>query len=101
MSTYAFDSERRIVCQVRSNGLARLATVDPQDGRLQNLDIPYTALGPFIQARAGKAFTIAGSPTQLPALIAVDLNSGRVEVIRRSGKVEVAPTYLSVPEAIE
>src|ERR1700682_4201817 len=101
MSTYAFESERRIVCQVRSNGLARLATVDPQDGRLQNLDTPYTALGPYVEARAGKAFTIAGSPTEMPALIAVDLNSGRVEVIRRSGDVSGPSTYLSVPEAIE
>jgi dipeptidyl aminopeptidase/acylaminoacyl peptidase len=101
MNTYAFESERRIVCQVRSNGLARLATVDPKDGRLQNLDTPFTALGPYVEARAGKAFTIAATPTQLPALIAVDLDSGRVEVIRRSGNVAVALSYLSVPEAIE
>jgi dipeptidyl aminopeptidase/acylaminoacyl peptidase len=101
MSTYAFESERRIVCQVRSNGLGRLATVDPGDGKLQYLDTPYTAFAGYIRARAGKAFTIAGSPTEMPALIAVDLNSGRVEVIRRSGNVPVAAAYLSVPEAIE
>ena len=101
MSTYAFESERRIVCQVRSNGLARLVAVDPQSKRLQNVDTPYTAFAPFIQSHAGKAFTIAGSPTQMPALVAVDLNSSRVDVIRRSGDVAVAPTYLSVPETIE
>jgi dipeptidyl aminopeptidase/acylaminoacyl peptidase len=101
MSTYAFESERRIVCQVRSNGLARLVTVDPQSKRLQNVDTPYTAFSPFIQARAGKAFTITGSPTQMPALVAIDLNSPRIEVIRRSGDVAVAPSYLSVPETIE
>jgi len=101
MSTYAFESEHRIVCQVRSNGLGRLVTVDPQDKRLQNVDTPYTAFAPFIQARAGKAFTIAGSPTQMPAVIAVDLKTGRVDVIRRSGEVAVAPGYLSIPAAIE
>ena len=101
MSTYAFESERRIVCQVRANGLATLATVDPQDGRLKNLDTPYTALAPSIQARAGKAFTIAGSPTAMPALIEVELDSGRVEVIRRSGNVPVPATFLSIPETIE
>ena len=101
MSTYAFESERRIVCQVRSNGLARLVTVDPHDKRVQDLETPYTALAPYIQARAGLAFTIAGSPTEMPALIAVDLNDGRVDVIRRSGEVPVASTYLSMPEAIE
>src|ERR1700736_827964 len=76
MNTYAFESERRIVCQVRSNGVARLVTVDSQDKRVQDLDTPYTAVAPFIRARAGKAFTIAGSPTQMPALIAVYLNTG-------------------------
>jgi dipeptidyl aminopeptidase/acylaminoacyl peptidase len=101
MCTFAFESARRIVCQVRSNGLARLVTVDPQDKRVQDLDTPYTAFAPYIQARAGKAFTIAGSPTQMPALIAVDLSDGRVDVIRRSGEVPVASTYLSMPEAIE
>ena len=101
MSTYAFESERRIVCQVRANGLGRLVTVDPQDKRVQDLATPYTAFAPYIQARAGKAFTIAGSPTEMPALIAVDLNDGRVDVIRRSGEVPVAPTYLSMPAAIE
>jgi dipeptidyl aminopeptidase/acylaminoacyl peptidase len=101
MTTYAFDSGRRIVCQVRSNGLARLATVDPHDGRLQYLDTAYTSLAPWIKAHAGKAFTIAGSPMQMPALITADLNSGRVDVIRRSGDVVVAPTYLSTPETIE
>jgi dipeptidyl aminopeptidase/acylaminoacyl peptidase len=101
MRTYAFESERRIVCQVRSNGLARLVTVDPQDKRVQNLDTPYTALVHYIQARAGKAYTIAGSPTQMPALVSVDLNSERIEVIRRSGDVAVDPSFLSLPEAIE
>ena len=101
MSTYAFESERRIVCQVRSNGLARLVTVDPHTKRLQNVDTPYTAFSPFIQAHAGQAYTIAGSPTQMPALVAVDLNTSRVEVIRRSGDVPVAPSYISVPETIE
>jgi dipeptidyl aminopeptidase/acylaminoacyl peptidase len=101
LSTYAFESERRIVCQVRLAGLARLAMVDPEQGRLQNLDTPYTAFSPYIRARAGKAFTIAGSPTQPPALIAVDLKTGQSEVLRRSGELTVDPTYLSVPDAIE
>jgi len=101
MSTYAFESERRVVCQVRSNGLARLVTVDPLDKRLQNVDTPYTAFSPYIQARAGKAFTIAASPIEPFSLVAVDLAAGRVEVLRRSADVPVDPAYLSVPETIE
>jgi dipeptidyl aminopeptidase/acylaminoacyl peptidase len=101
VSTYAFESERRIVCQVRSQGVARLATIDPQVGRLEPVDTPYTAFTASIQARAGRAFTIAGSPTEPMSVIAVDLESGKVEVLRRSADRVVDPTYISVPQEIE
>jgi dipeptidyl aminopeptidase/acylaminoacyl peptidase len=104
MSTYAFESESRIVCQVRAGGLARLATIDPERGQLDNLDnidTPYTAFMASIQALPGKAVTIAGGPTEPVQVIVADLVSGRVEVLRRSLEVPVDPTYLSIPETIE
>ena len=101
MSTYAFESERRIVCQVRSQGVTRLATIDPQAPRLKPVDMPFTAFSPYIQARAGSAYVIAGSPTDPMAVVAVNLESGRVDVLRRSAEHVVDPTYISVPEAIE
>jgi len=100
-STYAIASERRIVCQVRSEGVARLAVVEPDAGRLDGLATPYTAFMPYIAARAGRALSIAGSPTEPMSLIAVQLDTGQVEVLRRSAELAVDPTYISVPEAIE
>ena len=101
MSTYAFESERRIVCQVRSRGVTRLATLDPQVGRLDPVDTPYTAFSASIQARDGRAVTIAGSPTEPISVVAVDLDSGEVEVLRRSAERVIDSAYISVPEAIE
>ena len=101
MSTYAFESEERIVCQVRSGGVGRLASIDLGSGRLDNIDTPYTALMPWIQVSAGRAITIAGGPTEPMQLVAVDIGTGRSEVVRRSAEVPVDPTYLSIPEAIE
>src|SRR2546430_1280050 len=101
MSTYAFESERRIVCQVRSQGVTRLATVDLQAGGLEPVATPFTAFSPYIQARAGNAYTIAGSPTETMSVVAVNLETGIVEVLRRSAERLVDPTYISVPEAIE
>ena len=75
MSTYAFESERRIACQVRSQGVTRLATVDLQAGRREPVDTPFTAFSPYIQARAGKAYTIAGSPTETMSVVAVNLET--------------------------
>jgi dipeptidyl aminopeptidase/acylaminoacyl peptidase len=101
MSTYAFESERRIVCQVRSQGVAHLGTIDPQGGHLHTVHTPFTAFSPYIKARSGRVFTIAGSPTEPMSVIAVDLESGNVEVQRRSAERAVDPTYVSVPQAIE
>ncbi|HEY0491852.1 MAG TPA: S9 family peptidase [Candidatus Dormibacteraeota bacterium] len=101
MSTYAFDSEARIVCQVRSGGVSRLATIDTESGRLNAIETEYTAFAPSIRVSSGKAITIAGGPTEPLQLIAVDTGSGRVEVIRRSSELPVDPGYLSVPETLE
>jgi dipeptidyl aminopeptidase/acylaminoacyl peptidase len=101
MSTYAFESERRIVGQVRSQGVTRLATVDPEQGRLEPVDTPFTAFSASIQARSGRAYTIAGSPTEPMSVIAVNLETGRAEVLRPSAERVIDPTYVSVPEAIE
>jgi dipeptidyl aminopeptidase/acylaminoacyl peptidase len=101
MSTYAFQSEARIVCQVRSGGVARLASIDLQSGRLENIDTPYTAMMASIQVSAGKAMTIVGGPTEPMQLVAVDIGTGRAEVLKRSAEAPVDPTYLSIPEPIE
>jgi len=101
MSTYAFESERRIVCQIRSQGVVRLATIDLLAGRLDQVDTAFTAFVASIQARSGRAFTIAGSPTEPVSLIAVNLETGMVEVLRRSAEHVIEQNYISVPRAIE
>ena len=100
-STYAIASERRIICQVRSEGIARLAVVDVDAHRLHGVATPYTAFSPYVAARSGLAYTIAGSPTVPMSLIAVELDTGQIEVLRRSAEVALDPSYISVPEAIE
>src|SRR6202035_4194423 len=72
-----------------------------QGGHLRTLHTPFTAFSPYIQAHSGRAFTIAGSPTEPIALIAVDLEGGRVEVLPPSPERVADPTYISVPQAIE
>ena len=100
-STYAIDTDHRIVCQVRSEGVARLALVDPAAHRLRDVRTPFTAFMPYIQAQAGQALTIAGSPTEAMSLIAVHLDTGQVDVLRRSAELAIDPAYISIPEAIE
>jgi dipeptidyl aminopeptidase/acylaminoacyl peptidase len=100
-ATYAFASNHRILCQVRSKGTGRLVTIDPNSRRLTEVPTRFTAFGQSIQARDSWAYTIAGSPTEPPALVALDLDSGRVEVLRRSANLPINAAYISIPEAIE
>ncbi len=101
MSTYAFESERRILCIVSERGIDRLASIDTRTLELQTIDTPYSRFGEAIQAGRGRAVFVAGSPTEFPAVIAWDLAKRRGEVLRRSIEVPVDPGYLSIPEAIE
>ena len=101
MATYRFESETSIVCQVRSSGLCRLAKLDTESGRLQNVETPYTAFAASIVTAGGKVMTIAGGPAEPMQLIAVDTATGRAEVVRRSTEIRVDPSYLSIPETIE
>ena len=70
-------------------------------GYLADLGVSHFYASPYLQARAGKAYTIAGSPTEPMAVVAVTLETGRVDVLRRSAERVVEPAYISVPETIE
>jgi dipeptidyl aminopeptidase/acylaminoacyl peptidase len=100
-STYDFESEERIVCQVRSNGVTGLALIDTEARRLESMELPYTVYGPSIEVSRGRAFTVASSPSEAAAVVSVDLKTGKVEVLRRSAPPVADPAYFSMPEAIE
>ncbi len=100
MSTYAFESENRIVCAYNQQGIWHLATVDTVRRELTPVDTPYTDIGSLC-ARPGQAVFLAAAPTQLPAVVQCDLATGRLDVLRRSATVCLEPGYLSKPRAIE
>ena len=99
MSTYAFESDRRLVCTYNKTGTWSLAVIDTNDHALEDIETPYTDIS-FVNAAEGFAVVIAGSTAEPPALVRIDLTNGRREVLRRSAEVEVGLGYLSSPEAI-
>ena len=100
---YGFVSADRAICAVNRNGVWGLLEVDLESGRWTTLDIAgYSAMGRSDLRVAGdKVFFEAGGPAEPNALLRLDLESGRLEVLRRSNPAPVAPEYLSVPETIE
>ena len=100
MSTYAFESAKRIVCTYNERGSWRLATLDTEKLSLDPIETAYNEIS-SLRASAGRAFFLGGSPAEATAVVQLDLETGRIEVLRRSSNVQVDSGYLSVPQAIE
>ncbi len=99
-STYAFASQHQLVCTYTRQGCWQLAMLDLKTGESKVVDSPYTEIA---ELRTGPGFAvfIGGSPTEPRSLVRLDLESGKLEVLRRSRSLELDPGYLSIPQAIE
>ncbi|MFN2269223.1 MAG: S9 family peptidase [Anaerolineae bacterium] len=100
MPTYAFESAQRIICAYAQQGTWHLASLDTGTRKLEAIETPYTAISE-VHVAPGRAIFHAGSPTEPPSIVQLDLATGQIEVLRRSGKIELGPGYLSQPQAIE
>jgi dipeptidyl aminopeptidase/acylaminoacyl peptidase len=99
--TYVFLPDGRIVLVVSRRAVESLELLDPRTGELEPLDLPYTAYTAWsLAARANTVVTVADSPTEMPAVVKIDIPSGRREVVRRAMKDELDDRYISKPEPI-
>ena len=100
MSTYGFAEPNQIVCAYVRQGSWSLATLDTAQGQLEVVDTGYSDIS-AVTVASGSAVFRGASPTEGPAVVGVDLDSGRLEVLSRAREDAVAVEYLSKPEAIE
>ena len=83
MSTYAFESADRLIsCFVR-DGVWRLVGIDTRSMRLDVIPTEFTDIAQ-LRAAPGRVVFIGGSPSEAPALVDLDLNTGAHRVLRRS-----------------
>ena len=99
-STYAFASADRIVCTYAERGTWHLASLDTATGELAPIETPYTEIE-YVRAEPGRVVFKGGSPAEPESIVALDLATGRIDVLRRSSPVTVDDGYLSAPRAIE
>ncbi len=100
MSTYDFESANRIVCAYVERGVSKLAILDTANGRLEEVETPFTRIE-GVRATRGQAVFIAASPTEAASIVRFDLSGRRFETLRRSSELSIDPGYISVPQAIE
>jgi dipeptidyl aminopeptidase/acylaminoacyl peptidase len=99
-SLYASASETRIICTYSKAGRDYLAMLDTETKRLEPIELPFTTISQ-VRVSRNRAVCIAGSSTEATSIIAVDLSTQSVEVLRRSRESEVDAGYLSSPRSVE
>ncbi|NIA09073.1 MAG: prolyl oligopeptidase family serine peptidase, partial [Nitrospiraceae bacterium] len=100
MSTYAFESTRRIICTYTQRGIWHLAGIDSVTKELEEIETPYIEIG-FFRAAPGRAVFLAGSSRESSSVVQLNLDTQRTEVLRRSTSVVIDPGFISIPEPIE
>ena len=100
-STYAFESAQRIICAYTQHGAWQLARVDTSRCSLEPIETPYTHISQ-VRAAAGKAVFRGGAGRLPTAIVKLDLETGRSQVLRQSFEVKTrAGRCISAPEAVE
>ncbi len=101
MRRYVFLDDGRIACVVTRAAVDSLELLDPESGRLEPVDLPYTSYAPTSLATDGRRIAFAAaSPTEPPAIVLFDPESGKQERVRGTFEVPDAAS-VSVPRAIE
>jgi dipeptidyl aminopeptidase/acylaminoacyl peptidase len=100
MSTYAFESEHRIVCVWCERGNWQLASLDTATRKLEPIEVPYTEIT-SLRVGSGRAVFCGGSPTKSTSILGVDLRTCETSVLQRSSSGSIDEGYLSIPRQIE
>jgi dipeptidyl aminopeptidase/acylaminoacyl peptidase len=98
-SRYVFSADGSIVCVATRKASETLLVV--RDGRAQEVELPYTQIASLAAMDDGRVLFVATGPTTHQELVALDISSGSVDVIKRTRESSVDRAYISVPEAIE
>ena len=100
MSTYAFESARRLICAYTRNGRWQLAEINLAADTLNVIETPYTDIA-CLRASAGRAVFVGGSATEPISIVKLDIAAQTLEVLRRSSRNEIDTGYISIPATIE
>jgi dipeptidyl aminopeptidase/acylaminoacyl peptidase len=100
LSRYSFLADGRIAGTFTRRAVDGLELLDPATGRLERVDLSYTSIYP-LKGHGNVLVFAASSPTEAPAVVRLDVDSGQHEVLRRSTELELDERYLSTAEPIE
>jgi len=98
LSTYAVVGDK-LICAYSESGSWHLGSIDLKTKQFQEIKTRYTNISD-LQGGDDYVVFIGGAPTETTAVIKLNLEAGREEILRRTGELQIDPGYLSLPEAI-
>ena len=97
-SWYTFLDDGRIVATVFSEGTDRLAVI--ADGQVVYVELDFTRILD-LTTDGRRTFFAAASPTREACVVAVDPDSGAVELLAGSAEPALDPAYVSIARALD
>jgi dipeptidyl aminopeptidase/acylaminoacyl peptidase len=97
--TYGFLADGRVAVIATRDAVARLSVLDPESGRVEPIDVPHTSVW-SLRSDGSRVVYGGCSPTDLDAVLTVDVTSGRLDDLFRPRDLPVDPEWVSTPEAI-
>jgi dipeptidyl aminopeptidase/acylaminoacyl peptidase len=99
LSTYSFLDDGRVVCLYSRDGFDHIGIIE--GGRLEEIELPYTSIGPTLQVARSRLVFIGTSAAEAATLVSFDVASGRTDVLRRSFEQELGGGCISAPQPVE
>ena len=100
--SYEFLDDGKIACSYVERGVWNIGVIDPVEGSLSRVDLPYTEMGRGELRAAGQRVVFsAGAPDKPMSLMSLDVASGEVTTLQQAHELHVDSSYLSAPEPIE
>ena len=100
LSTYDFVDRDRLVCTYASNGSWHLGQINLKTREFEEIKTRYTNISDLRASERGFVVFVGGTPTETSAVIKLDLDNRKEQILKRTGDLTIDPDYLALPEAI-
>lgn len=98
MQRFAFLEDGRIVVIYNEDGWHRLGVLEA--GALRTVELAQTDLASSLSVHEGKVWLVGSGPSSPSAVLAIDLDTGAVDVAKEAMSLDLDPTLVSEPEPI-
>lgn len=99
MSTYGFDTMGRVVCCFCREGQWRLARLDVDSGRFEEIKTAFIDIE-AISVEGNHALIVGGAATRAESVALLDLRSGAVNVLCESTPKTFSDAYISMARSV-